>query len=116
MSFDLFFKHSPRNWARKETTSPHSPQSLAFIPGIHPAPGVTSSPTSPVGPSPAGLTPEAKAKIVEIQAIQKAAEGGDRKAQKKWRRIGRKINKVRKAAAKGNPQAIQALSLSDLPA
>ena len=106
MSYDLILKHSNINWARGETV---------------PAP----QPTAPVAPTaaPATLsstnqcTPAERALIVQIAAIKRAAQKGDRKAQKQWKALLDGISVLKMKASKGDPKAkrnLQCLKASGL--
>jgi len=84
MAFDLIFKKNMgRNWSREA--------------------GDVATATE--------VTPEATStqKIAKLKAIKAQAEGGDKKAQKKWAKICKKIAKVQVEAKKGNAQAAQNL-------
>ena len=84
MAFDLIFrKNMGRNWSRElgETT---------------PAADTIKTATNPQ-------------KIAKLKAIKEQAAAGDKKAQKKWAKICKKIAKVQVEAKKGNQQAAQNL-------
>jgi hypothetical protein len=63
----------------------------------------------PVAPAPSTgkfvCTPEEKTRLVQIASIKKAALSGDRKAQKQWKKLCKRLPKLQKSAAKGNPKS-----------
>jgi hypothetical protein len=76
MSTDIVLKHTKRNWARGACEA--------------------SSPNA---------APSDKSRLEALAKILMAAESGDKKAQKQWKKICKKVDALRKKAKKGDPVA-----------
>jgi hypothetical protein len=88
MAHDLFFKSSSRNWSRD----------LDDVAPIQPSPKLETA-----------IEKKVKAQTSKLAATKAAAAGGNKKAQKKWAKICKKVGKIQKAADAGNPDAARQL-------
>ena len=88
MAHDLFFKSSSRNWSRD----------LDDVAPIQPSPKLETA-----------VEKKMKAQTSKLAATKATAAGGNRKAQKKWAKICKKVAKIQKAADAGNPDAARQL-------
>ena len=89
MAKDLILKHSKRNWSRD-------------LDDVAPIPNTPKRE--------AALDLKAQKQTAKLAAVKAAADKGDKKAQKKWGKICKKVAKIQKAAGAGNPDAAKQLA------
>ena len=89
MAKDLILKHSTRNWSRD-------------LDDIAPIPNTPKHE--------AAIDAKVKKQTAKLAAVKAAADKGDKKAQKKWGKICKKVAKIQKAANAGNPDAVKQMA------
>ena len=88
MAHDLFLKHNKHNWSRD----------LDDVAPIQPSPKLETA-----------IEKKVEAQTSKLAATKAAAASGNKKAQKKWAKICKKVAKIQKAADAGNPDAARQL-------
>jgi hypothetical protein len=84
MAYDLFFrKTTPSNFSRET---------------VAPAATVTAA------------ADKSAAKVTELVALKTAADKGDKKAQKRWKKVSKKLNNLQAKANKGDLRAVAAIA------
>jgi hypothetical protein len=86
MAHDLILKSSRHNWSRD-------------LDDVAPVPNSPKLETA--------IEEKVRAQTAKLSATKAAADRGDKKAQKKWGKICKKVAKIQKAAKAGNPDAVK---------
>jgi len=99
MAYDLVLKNVKKNWSRGASHPQTATERLT-----------AAAPTPPTLAE-LKLTPDEKKKLADVAAIKKAAQSGDKRARRQWKKAPKIVAKLSAKAAKGDPKAQRSLQI-----